>query len=55
MNRKREGFSMAKTEKELCALMERVNDYWIGQNLETGDCAWERAAYFWGTWRRMRS
>lgn len=39
---------MAKTEKELCALMERVNDYWIGQNPETGDCAWERAAYFLG-------
>ena len=39
---------MAKTEKELCTLMERVNDYWIGQNPETGDCAWERAAYFLG-------
>ena len=39
---------MAKTEKELCALMEKVNDYWIGQNPEAGDCAWERAAYFLG-------
>ncbi|MCI9337841.1 MAG: hypothetical protein HFH93_09930 [Lachnospiraceae bacterium] len=28
--------------------MERVNDYWIEQNPEPGDCAWERAAYFLG-------
>lgn len=28
--------------------MERVNDYWIAQNPGTGDCAWERAAYFLG-------
>ena len=28
--------------------MERVNDYWIGQNPRPGDCAWERAAYFLG-------
>ena len=39
---------MEKTEKEICALMEKVNDYWIAQNPETGDCAWERAAYFLG-------
>ena len=26
--------------------MERVNDYWIAQNPEPGNCAWERAAYF---------
>nr|WP_321153472.1 glycoside hydrolase family 88 protein [uncultured Acetatifactor sp.] len=28
--------------------MERVNDYWIAQNPEPGNCAWERAAYFLG-------
>lgn len=33
---------------ELKALMEKVNDYWIGQNPDVGDCAWERAAYFLG-------
>ena len=34
--------------QDLKKSMERVNDYWIGQNPQTGDCAWERAAYFLG-------
>ena len=33
---------------ELKALMEKVNDYWIAQNPDVGDNAWERAAYFLG-------
>ena len=43
---------MAKTEKELCALRERVNDYWIGQTPETGACDRERAADFRGKMAR---
>jgi len=33
---------------ELKALMEKVNDYWIAENPDVGDNAWERAAYFLG-------
>lgn len=33
---------------EIKALMEKVNDYWIAQNPEPGNCDWERAAYFLG-------
>lgn len=28
--------------------MERVNDYWISQTPEPGECGWERAAYYLG-------
>lgn len=34
--------------EDLEVLMEKVNDYWISQNPEVGDCSWERAAYFLG-------
>lgn len=33
---------------EIKKLMEKVNDYWIKRNPESGDCAWERGAYFIG-------
>lgn len=33
---------------EIRRQMERVNDYWISQTPDSGDCAWERAAYFLG-------
>ena len=35
-------------KSEIKALAEKVNDYWIGQNPDVGDCAWERATYFLG-------
>lgn len=44
---KTEGECM-RTVEEIKTLMEKVNDYWIAQNPEAGDCAWERAAYFLG-------
>ena len=34
--------------QELKDLMEKVNDYWIGQNPDVGNCGWQRAAYFLG-------
>jgi len=37
-----------RTVEELKELIEKVNDYWISQNPDVGDCAWERAAYFLG-------
>lgn len=37
-----------RTVEELKGLMEKVNDYWIDQNPDVGNCAWERAAYFLG-------
>ena len=36
------------TVEQLRAQMELVNDYWMAQNPDVGDCAWERAAYFRG-------
>ena len=33
---------------ELKALMEKANDYWIAENPNVGNNAWERAAYFLG-------
>lgn len=33
---------------EIRRQMEKVNDYWISQTPDSGDCAWERAAYFLG-------
>ena len=35
-------------KSELLSLMEKINDYWIGQNPESGDNHWERGAYFIG-------
>lgn len=37
-----------RTKEEYKQLMEKVNDYWIGENPDTGDCSWERSAYFLG-------
>ncbi len=37
-----------RTVEELKYLMEKVNNYWIAENPDTGICAWERAAYFRG-------
>lgn len=34
--------------EEIKQQMEKVNDYWISQTPSSGDCAWERAAYFLG-------
>lgn len=34
--------------QEIKERMEQVNDYWIGQTPDLGDCAWERAAYYLG-------
>lgn len=37
-----------KSIQDIKMLMEKVNEYWIRQKEEPGDCAWERAAYFLG-------
>lgn len=34
--------------------MEKVNDYWLSQKTESGDCAWERGAYFIGNMAAYR-
>lgn len=36
------------TVEQLRTQMELVNDYWMAQHPDVGDCAWERAAYFRG-------
>ena len=33
---------------DIIKLAEKINDYWIKQNPDVGNCAWERAAYFLG-------
>ena len=38
---------MAKTEKELCTLMERVNDYWIGRIRKRGTAPGSGPLIFW--------
>ena len=35
-------------KKYLVALAEKINDYWIKEKPEVGNCSWERAAYFLG-------
>lgn len=41
-------------KEEIKSLMEKVNDYWISKNPESGDCAWERGAYFIGNMEAYR-
>lgn len=36
------------TTDEIKSLAEKVNDYWIKKHPGSGDCAWERGAYFLG-------
>ncbi len=36
------------TKQEIISNIEKVNDYWISQNEDEGDCAWERGCYFIG-------
>lgn len=35
-------------KKYLIDLAEKINDYWIKEKPEVGNCSWERAAYFLG-------
>ncbi|MEG1776226.1 MAG: glycoside hydrolase family 88 protein [Clostridia bacterium] len=37
-----------KTPEQIKWLMEKVNDHWLAQKPDPGDCAWERGAYFLG-------
>jgi len=41
-------------KEEIKSLMEKVNDYWISKNPESGNCAWERGAYFIGNMEAYR-
>lgn len=37
-----------KNIEEIKKLAEKVNDYWLTQMPESGNCSWERGAYFIG-------
>lgn len=37
-----------ETKSEILQKVRKVNDYWLAQNPEVGNCAWERGAYFLG-------
>lgn len=35
-------------KEQIKQLAEKINDYWLKENSEIGDCSWERGAYFLG-------